>query len=276
MEKKLYGLIARAYIAQFYPPQEFLSTKIEVSVGAEVFTASGKVVLQDGWKALYQKQSADNADADEAQNLPSLREGDSVTYQDGKIQEGVTKPPPRFTPATLLKAMKEIHKYVKDKELKETLKECSGIGTEATRAEVIEVIQKRGYVRLNKNNFVPDELGISLCKILPDKIIFPDVTALWENDLDAISNGSMSVEDFSAQQEGYVRELLANAKTSTIAPPKNIVKCPKCSKAMVRRKGSNGFFWACSGYPECKTTFPDKNGKPDTAPKRPAMKARKF
>ena len=276
MEKNLYGLIARAYIAQFYPPQEFLSTKIEVSVGAEVFTASGKVILQDGWKALYQKQSADNVDADEAQNLPSVHEGDPVTYQEGKIQEGVTKPPPRFTPATLLKAMKEIHKFVKDKALKETLKECSGIGTEATRAEVIEVIQKRGYVRLNKNNFVPDELGISLCKILPDKIIFPDVTALWENDLDAISSGSMSVEDFSAQQEGYVRELLANAKTSTIAPPKNIVKCPKCSKAMVRRKGSNGFFWACSGYPECKTTFPDKNGKPDTAPKRPAMKARKL
>lgn len=148
-EKNLYGLIARAYIAQFYPAQEFLSTKIDVSVGEEIFTASGKVILQDGWKALYQKQTDDKAkdDADEVQNLPSLREGDSVTYQDGKIQEGVTKPPPRFTPATLLKAMKEIHKYVKDKELKETLKECSGIGTEATRAEVIEVIQKRGYVR---------------------------------------------------------------------------------------------------------------------------------
>lgn len=227
-EKNLYGLIARAYIAQFYPAQEFLSTKIDVFVGEEIFTASGKVILQDGWKVLYQKQTDDKAKdgADEVQNLPSVRGGDSVTYQDGKIQEGVTKPPPRFTPATLLKAMKEIHKYVKDKELKETLKECSGIGTEATRAEVIEVIQKRGYVRLEKNNFVPNELGISLCKILPDKIIFPDITAQWENDLDAISSGSMSVEDFSAQQEVYVRELLENAKTSTITPPKNIVKCP--------------------------------------------------
>ena len=141
---------------------------------------------------------------------------------------------------------------------------------------MIEVIQKRGYVRLEKNNFVPNELGISLCKILPDKIIFPDITARWENDLDAISSGSMSVEDFSAQQEVYVRELLENAKTSTISPPKNIVKCPQCGKAMVRRKGTKGFFWACSGYPECKATLPDKNGKPDTAPKRPTMKARKF
>ena len=277
-EKNLYGLIARAYIAQFYPAQDFLSTKIDVSVGEEIFTASGKVILQDGWKALYQKQTDDKAkdDADEVQNLPSLREGDSVTYQDGKIQEGVTKPPPRFTPATLLKAMKEIHKYVKDKELKETLKECSGIGTEATRAEVIEIIQKRGYVRLSKNFFVPDEIGISLCQILPEQIIFPDITARWENDLDAISRGSMSVKDFSAQQEVYVRELLENAKTSAIAPPKNVVKCPTCGKAMLRRKGAKGFFWACTGYPECKTTLPDKNGKPDTAPKSSTRKGRKF
>lgn len=277
-EKNLYGLIARAYIAQFYPAQDFLSTKIDVSVGEEIFTASGKVILQDGWKALYQKQTDDKAkdDADEVQNLPSLREEDSVTYQDGKIQEGVTKPPPRFTPATLLKAMKEIHKYVKDKELKETLKECSGIGTEATRAEVIEIIQKRGYVRLSKNFFVPDEIGISLCQILPEQIIFPDITARWENDLDAISRGSMSVKDFSAQQEVYVRELLENAKTSAIAPPKNVVKCPTCGKAMLRRKGAKGFFWACTGYPECKTTLPDKNGKPDTAPKSSTRKGRKF
>lgn len=277
-EKNLYGLIARAYIAQFYPAQDFLSTKIDVSVGEEIFTASGKVILQDGWKALYQKQTDDKAkdDADEVQNLPSLREEDSVTYQDGKIQEGVTKPPLRFTPATLLKAMKEIHKYVKDKELKETLKECSGIGTEATRAEVIEIIQKRGYVRLSKNFFVPDEIGISLCQILPEQIIFPDITARWENDLDAISRGSMSVKDFSAQQEVYVRELLENAKTSAIAPPKNVVKCPTCGKAMLRRKGAKGFFWACTGYPECKTTLPDKNGKPDTAPKSSTRKGRKF
>lgn len=278
MERNLYDLVARAYIAQFYPPQEFLTTKIDVSVGAEQFTASGKVILQDGWKVLYQREREESAeaDADEAQNLPAVHEGDPVHFADGNVQEGVTKPPPRFTPATLLKAMKEIHKYVKDKELKETLKECSGIGTEATRAEVIEIIQKRGYVRLSKNFFVPDEIGISLCQILPEQIIFPDITARWENDLDAISRGSMSVKDFSAQQEIYVRELLENAKTSAIAPPKNVVKCPTCGKAMLRRKGAKGFFWACTGYPECKTTLPDKNGKPDTAPKSSTRKGRKF
>ena len=276
-EKNLYALIAKSYIAQFYPAQEFLTTKIEVAAGAEIFTASGKVILQDGWRAIYQKEkSSSEDDADEAQNLPSVHEGDPVTYQDGQVQEGVTKPPARFTPATLLKAMKEIHKYVKDQSLKEQLKECAGIGTEATRASIIETLQKREYIRLEKKQLVPTDLGISLCKILPDKILFPDITAQWEFDLDRISSGSISIKDFFAQQEIYLHELLENAKTATIAPPKNSVMCPTCGKAMRRMKSAKGYFWGCTGYPECKNTFPDKNGKPDTAPKRPALKGRKF
>ena len=276
-EKNLYALIAKSYIAQFYPAQEFLTTKIEVAAGAEIFTASGKVILQDGWRAIYQKEkSSSEDDADEAQNLPSVHEGDPVTYQDGQVQEGVTKPPVRFTPATLLKAMKEIHKYVKDQSLKEQLKECAGIGTEATRASIIETLQKREYIRLEKKQLVPTDLGISLCKILPDKILFPDITAQWEFDLDRISSGSISIKDFFAQQEIYLHELLENAKTATIAPPKNSVMCPTCGKAMRRMKSAKGYFWGCTGYPECKNTFPDKNGKPDTAPKRPALKGRKF
>ena len=276
-EKNLYALIAKSYIAQFYPAQEFLTTKIEVAAGAEIFTASGKVILQDGWRAIYQKEkSSSEDDADEAQNLPSVHEGDPVTYQDGQVQEGVTKPPARFTPATLLKAMKEIHKYVKDQSLKEQLKECAGIGTEATRASIIETLQKREYIRLEKKQLVPTDLGISLCKILPDKILFPDITAQWEFDLDRISSGSISIKDFFAQQEIYLYELLENAKTATIAPPKNSVMCPTCGKAMRRMKSAKGYFWGCTGYPECKNTFPDKNGKPDTAPKRPALKGRKF
>ena len=268
MEKNLYALIAKAYIAQFYPPQEFLSTKIEVTAGEEIFTASGKVIFQDGWSVLYQKEQHDTEDdTDQAQHLPSVRKGDFVAYQDGHIKEGVTKPPARFTPATLLKAMKEIHKYVKDAGLKDRLKECSGIGTEATRAFIIETLQKREYVRLEKKQLVPTELGISLCEILPDKILFPDITAQWEFDLDRISTGSISIKDFFAQQEIYLRELISSAKTATIAPPKNSITCPQCAKPMRRLKSAKGYFWGCTGYPECKATFPDKNGKPDTATK---------
>ena len=172
--------------------------------------------------------------------------------------------------------MKEIHKYVKDTGLKDRLKECSGIGTEATRASIIEMLQKREYIRLEKKQLVPTELSISLCKILPDKILFPDITAQWEFDLDRISTGSISIKDFFAQQEIYLRELLDNAKTAAIAPPKNSIACPQCGKTMRRMKSAKGYFWGCTGYPECRATFPDKNGKPDTAPKRPTMKGRKF
>ena len=138
------------------------------------------------------------------------------------------------------------------------------------------MLQKREYIRLEKKHLVPTELGISLCKILPDKILFPDITARWEYDLDRISNGSISIKDFFAQQEIYLRELLESAKTAAIAPPKNRIACPKCGKAMRRMKSAKGYFWGCTGYPECRATFPDQNGKPDTAPKRPTTKGRKF
>jgi len=120
---------------------------------------------------------------------------------------------------------------------------------------------------LEKKQLVPTELGISLCKILPDKILFPDITAQWESDLDRISTGSISIKYFFAQQEIYLRELISSAKTATIAPPKNSITCPQCAKPMRRLKSAKGYFWGCTGYPECKATFPDKNGKPDTATK---------
>ena len=100
-EKNLYMLIAKSYIAQFYPAQEFLSTKVELSAGGEMFTASGKVILQQGWKSLYQNDAKE--DEEEQQSLPDMQQGDSVEFAGGKIVEGVTKPPARFTPATHLR-----------------------------------------------------------------------------------------------------------------------------------------------------------------------------
>jgi len=264
-EKHLYTLIAKSYIAQFYPAQEFLSTKIEISAGGEMFTASGKVILQQGWKSIYQNDAKkdDVENEEEQQSLPDMQQGDSVEFTGGKITEGVTKPPARFTPATLLKAMKEIHKYVHDKELTASLKECSGIGTEATRAGIIEIIQKRGFVEMKGKNFVPTEMGVSICNILPAALIYPDITARWEDALDKIGKGQMPLAAFAKEQEIFLAELLLKAKETKVPLPRNLAKCPSCGKPMMRRKGKNGFFWGCTGYPDCKTTVPDKNGKPD-------------
>ena len=265
-EKNLYTLLAKSYIAQFYPAQEFLSTQIEISAGGESFAASGKVILEQGWKSLYQNEARkeDEDDKDEPQSLPDMQQGDAVEFIDGKIVKGITKPPARFTPATLLKAMKEIHKYVHDKELATSLKECSGIGTEATRAGIIEIIQKRGFVEMKGKNFVPTEMGVAICNILPAALIYPDITARWEDALDKIGKGQMPLVDFSKEQAAFLSELLLKAKETKVPPPRNLQKCPSCGKPLMRRKGKKGFFWGCTGYPDCKTTLPDKNGKPDT------------
>ena len=260
-EKKLYMLIAKSYIAQFYPAQEFLSTKVELSAGGEMFTASGKVILQQGWKSLYQNDAKD--DEEEQQSLPDMQQGDSVEFAGGKIVEGVTKPPARFTPATLLKAMKEIHKYVHDKELAASLKECSGIGTEATRAGMIDELEKRGFIKKAGKNFVPTEIASSMCRILPESLIYPDLTARWEDALDKIGKKEMSLADFGAQQKRFLDELLAAAKEAKIPPPRNLPLCPACKKPLRRRKSKKGtWFWSCSGYPDCTKAFADERGKP--------------
>ena len=264
-EKKLYMLIAKSYIAQFYPAQEFLSTKVELSAGGEMFTASGKVILQQGWKSLYQNDAKkdDVENEEEQQSLPDMQQGDSVEFAGGKIVEGVTKPPTRFTPATLLKAMKEIHKYVHDKELAASLKECSGIGTEATRAGMIDELEKRGFIKKAGKNFVPTEIASSMCRILPESLIYPDLTARWEDALDKIGKKEMSLADFGAQQKRFLDELLAGAKEAKIPPPRNLPLCPACKKPLRRRKSKKGtWFWSCSGYPDCTKAFADERGKP--------------
>ena len=264
-EKNLYMLIAKSYIAQFYPAQEFLSTKVELSAGGEMFTASGKVILQQGWKSLYQNDAKkdDVENKEEQQSLPDMQQGDSVEFAGGKIVEGVTKPPARFTPATLLKAMKEIHKYVHDKELAASLKECSGIGTEATRAGMIDELEKRGFIKKAGKNFVPTEIASSMCRILPESLIYPDLTARWEDALDKIGKKEMSLADFGAQQKRFLDELLAGAKEAKIPPPRNLPLCPACKKPLRRRKSKKGtWFWSCSGYPDCTKAFADERGKP--------------
>ena len=263
-EKNLYMLIAKSYIAQFYPAQEFLSTKVELSAGGEMFTASGKVILQQGWKSLYQNDvKKDEEEREEQQSLPDMQQGDSVEFAGGKIVEGVTKPPARFTPATLLKAMKEIHKYVHDKELAASLAQRSGIGTEATRAGMIDELEKRGFIKKAGKNFVPTEIASSMCRILPESLIYPDLTARWEDALDKIGKKEMSLADFGAQQKRFLDELLAGAKEAKIPPPRNLPLCPACKKPLRRRKSKKGtWFWSCSGYPDCTKAFADERGKP--------------
>lgn len=263
IEQNLYYMVAQAYLAQFFPIHTYQATRITIEADGEHFIANGKAILENGWKDIYAKNKSEDDEKEGSAILPDCQEGDSVTFAGSKILEKETKPPKRFNPSTLLKAMKEIYKYVKDPSLKAELKECSGIGTEATRAGIIDGLQKRGFLAIDKKNLVPTDKACMAIKFLPETITYPDTTAVWEEELEEVLNGTLSLDDFQQKQEGKIREFLKAAESIHIAPAKNAVLCPNCHKPMKRRKGKNGFFWGCTGYPECKTTFPDKNGKPD-------------
>lgn len=265
MEAKLYLMVTMAYLAQFYPAHVYLAAKVEMEWNGEHFVAKGKTVKTMGWRSLYKTDTmTDEKEEDDNQqkSLPAMREGDNAYFIDGNVAERETKPPSRFTPATLLAAMKNIHKHVKDKSLQVALQESQGIGTEATRAGIIETLQTRGFLIIEKKHLVPCEKAYQLCSVLPDEILYPDTTALWEQQLDEIKEGKLSVADFFSKQEETLRKLLRQAQEAKIAEAKDIVKCPNCGKPMTRRKGPNGIFWGCSGYPECKTTMEDNKGKP--------------
>ena len=166
-----------------------------------------------GWKEIYQKDKKDSDDNDEeAPVLPAVAEGDVVRYEQGAVKEKITTPSKRFTDATLLQAMKEIHKYVKDKELAASLKECKGIGTEATRAGIIEGLKKARSVKTEKKYLVPTDLGCMVISILPDKITYPDTTALWEADLDRIADGSVPLDSFLSKQVDILSSLLTDCR----------------------------------------------------------------
>ena len=262
VEQNLYVMVSQAYLAQFYPAHEYKATTVIISFADEKFIGKGKLVTKLGWKTIY-KNAAKSESEEEESILPPVKENESVKYVSGKIVEKTTKPPTRFTPSTLLQAMKEIYRYVRDETLKTELKECSGIGTEATRAGIIEKLQDNGFLELAGKFFAPTEKARMAVKILPEEMIFPDTTAVWEKELEEVATGKESFEEFYREQLRDLAKLLDKAKSAKITPSADTVLCPKCGKAMIRLKGKNGFFWGCSDYPECKTTARDNKGKPD-------------
>ena len=236
MERNIYFLISQSYIAQFYPEHEYEQTKLTVLQDEERFVAHGRVVTVLGWKELFQKSkknkadSADDAEIDDNENgndgkgpaveesgeLPVVKKGDPVQVDNVAIDAKQTKPPSRFTAATLLQAMKEIHKYVKNEDLKKQLKAVSGIGTEATRATIIDELITRKFmsVKGKKKVISPTDLGYLLVDALPEEMLYPDETAVWEERLAAMSEGEGTLESFLADQIDFLRRLIQKANAT--------------------------------------------------------------
>ena len=194
----------------------------------------GKTVTVPGWKVLYQSDKHDEED-EEKGTLPAVRKGDGVHYQNGQVDKKATKPPPRFTPSTLLAAMKEIYKYVKDESLKKKLKEVQGIGTEATRATIIqELIQRKFLTTEGKKKYLkPTDDAYLLVDSLPDEMLYPDETAVWEERLYQMSLGKDDLNHFLHDQLSFL-DTLVTAARKVVMHLAGIKVCPVCGTKYVK------------------------------------------
>lgn len=196
-EQKIYALVARQYLMQFYPPFTYQEKQIDTEVAGGLFISRQKEVVSQGWKALLpQRKSTDDDPEFSAVKLPNVLKGDSVRCTDGRLDEKQTSPPKHFTDASLLSAMTGIARYVSDPEIKKVLRDTDGLGTEATRAGIIELLFKRGFLTKKGKEIHATEVGRQLVLALPDVMVRPDMTAHWESQLEAIAEKRMSYNQF--------------------------------------------------------------------------------
>jgi DNA topoisomerase-3 len=265
IERNIYFLIAQSYIAQFYPVHTYSQTKLAIDYKDEIFAASGRIVKEMGWKTLYKSDSdKEKKDDGEAETLPPVKKGDTAEFLSAAAEKKSTRPPARFTPSTLLAGMKEIHKYVKNPEAKKKLKDVYGIGTEATRANIIKELITRGLLinEPKKKTLVPTDKAYLLVDALPDEMTYPDSTAIWEERLHSMAAGKAELESFLGEQIDFTKRLCDAALTIKM-PLNGEYACPRCKRGVMKLKeGKNGAFWGCSNFPHCRETCDDEGGRP--------------
>lgn len=228
-EQKLYRLIAKRYIAQFFPVHEYDETVVKLALGDETFAARGRVVVVKGWKALYQKveksvpekrptkktkgDEADSEDEDAAQTLPPLQKGDVVDVLSVDGREDQTKPPAYFTEGTLIAAMETIWKSFDDPHLQEKLKEAGGIGTPATRSMIIQELKRKNYLETEGKKLHCTEEGRQVLLTASPKVRSAVLTAQFEAKLQEIERGTTTLAAFVSEYEDFIRSELAEVMT---------------------------------------------------------------
>lgn len=259
-EMALYLMIATAYCLQFYPPLEYEAQKIAADLRGTRWEARGRRVLKPGWTRFA---SGDGEEREEKeQSLPPVAEKDPVLCNDVESLKKKTSPPPRFTEGSLIEAMANVHRFVADAKAKATLKENEGIGTEATRAGILETLKSRGYLMVEKKALVSTPLGQEVVDLTPEVLKDPVTTAQWESRLEAITRNKETLDGFMSRQTTILPDLLSPLLSASPKLSQGTFACPLCGKALVLRNNAKGSFWGCSGYPECRAALPDDGGKP--------------
>jgi len=259
-ELAVYRLIRAHYLAQFLPHHEFDRTAAQLACGGQSLVAVGKQIVVIGWRQVLATPEPDAADGEEAQRsqvLPPLASGSRCGVEHVELKALKTLPPKPYTQGELVKAMKGVAKLVDDPRLKQKLKETTGIGTEATRASTIKGLLDRGYLLKKGRAIRASDAAFTLIDAVPAAIADPGMTAIWEQALDMIEAGQMTLDTFIAKQSAWVAQLVQQHRGATLSialPPSP--PCPQCGAPMRQRTGKSGAFWSCSRYPDCKGTLP--------------------
>ena len=257
-EAKVYDLVARRFLAVFFPAARFENTTVVTEVSRETFLSKGRVVLEAGWRALY-PGGVGGKKEQEPPVLPPIEAGQEWPVVKTGVKEGETKPPPRYSESALLGAMETAGKLVEDEELRQQMKD-SGLGTPATRASTIERLIRVGYVEREKKSLVPTQKGRSLISLLGDSPLgSPELTARWEERLAKMEQGAEKRPDFMADITRFATSLVDEVRgmegEKVAAPSRGdrvpLGTCPKCGSPVVETKKSYG----CSAWKTNRCDF---------------------
>jgi DNA topoisomerase-3 len=249
-ERNIYDLIVKKFIAVLNPPFEYEQTTVKVDVKGEFFYTKGKIVKSWGWKSVYEgfgKLEEDDEDDENSQSLPDIKQGQKAALTSVKSVNGKTKPPARYTEATLLSAMEHPGKFVENKALREALESTSGLGTPATRADIIEKLFNTFYIERKGKEIFPTSKGIQLVSIVPPDLKSPELTAKWEQQLALISKGKTNAEAFVAEMRKYATKLVKDVIASNeVFKHDNVTreKC-ECGKYLLEVNSKKGKMLVC-------------------------------
>ncbi|MCP8466026.1 DNA topoisomerase III [Pseudomonas sp. ZM23] len=274
-ELAVYGLIRAHYLAQFLPHHEFDRTVAKLACGQQTLTATGKQVVVKGWRLVFAEDQPDeDGDATtRSQVLPALHEGLACQVADLDLKALKTLPPRPYTQGELVKAMKGVAKLVTDPRLKQKLKDTVGIGTEATRANIISGLIVRGYLVKKGRAVRASDVAFTVIDAVPAAIADPGTTAVWEQALDMIETGQLTLDVFISKQAAWISQLIAQyGSTSLSIKVPQGPACPQCGAPTRQRTGKTGPFWSCSRYPDCKGTLPVETGTSKRGASRPPRK----
>lgn len=255
-ERKIYDLVVRRFLAVLSPACEYEETSISGTIGEERFSAKGNFIKSAGWREVYESGYTDGEDEDEEQttfsqiSLPDVQKGETLPVTALTITEGKTKPPACFTEGTLIAAMENPVKYLKhkDKDVVKTLGETGGLGTVATRADIIEKLFNSFLMEKKGNKIHITSKGKQLLSLVPSDLKSPELTASWEMRLQAIAKGKESDKAFMKEIEHYTKALIQEIKSADGTfrhDNMTRTKCPECGKFMLEVNGKHGKMLVC-------------------------------